>query len=195
MQMASIREGNQAAVIVIDMQNDVLSEAWERDGVISRTADLVGRARRDDVPVIFIQHEDDAMPAGSEAWKIVPELTPADGEPVIAKRYADSFEETTLEALLANLGVSHLVVAGAQTDFCIRNTTHRALAEGYDVTLVDDCHTTDDVRYGNVDISAEQLVNHTNLHLRSLTYPGRVSGTAPHHSVSFPTPAGRQEDS
>jgi nicotinamidase-related amidase len=195
MSMASIREGSTAALIVIDMQNDVLSKAWERDGVISRTASLIDRARGENVPVIFIQHEDDAMPAGSDDWKIVPELTPAEGDPVIAKRYADSFEETTLEAVLSDLGVAHLVVAGAQTDFCIRNTTHRALAEGYDVTLVEDCHTTDDALYGNVDISAEQLVNHTNLHLRSLTYPGRVSGVAPHHSVTFPKPAGRQEES
>lgn len=186
--MATIRDGNASALIVIDLQVGVVANAWERDVVIARTVALIGRAREEDVPVIFVQHQDDALPAGSEPWQLVAELGPRDDEPVIAKRYPDSFEETTLAATLADLDVSHLVIAGAQTDACIRFTTHRALAEGYDMTLVGDCHTTDDIQWGDVDVKARDVIAHTNLVYRFASYPGRVSGVAAHDAVSFTAP-------
>lgn len=191
--MATVRNGNTSALIIIDLQNGVVANAWERDAVIGRTAGLIDRAREEGVPVIFIQHEDEELAAGTDAWQIVPELTPREDERVIAKRHQDSFEETALEETLAGLGASHLVIAGAQTDACIRFTTHRALAEGYDMTLVGDCHTTDDLQWGDVDVKAKDVVAHTNLVFRFASYPNRVAGVSTHDTVSFTTPAGLQE--
>lgn len=191
--MATVREGNRAALVVIDMQNDVVAQAWQRDAVVGRIVSLADRARAEGVPVIHVQHHDSYMEQGSDGWRIVGELAPKEGEAIIAKQYPDAFEETSLEQTLAGLGVSHLVITGAQTDACIRSTTHRALAEGYDMTLVEDCHTTDDRGFDGVSISAEQLVVHTNLCMWSVTYPGRISGIAPHDAVSFTAPAGAQE--
>lgn len=188
--VATIREGNAAALVVIDVQKAVMDKAWQRDAVVSRIATLVDRARSEDVPVIFVQHQDEELTPGSDGWAFVDAFAPKDGEAVIAKRYPDSFEETELADTLERLDVSHLVIAGAQTDACIRVTTHRALAEGYDMTLVEDCHTTDDRMFDDVDVSAQQLVFHTNLCMWSLGYPGRVSGIAPHDAVSFTAPAG-----
>jgi nicotinamidase-related amidase len=190
--MATIRDGR-TALVVIDIQTDVVQDAWDREGVIGRTAALIDRARAEDVPVIYVQHHDAYMEQESNGWQFVEEIAPRAGEVVIAKEYPDAFEETDLEQTLADLGVSHLVVAGAQTDACIRSTTHRALAQGYDLTLVEDCHTTDDREFGGVTISARQLVSHTNLCMWAISYPGRVSGIAPHDAVSFTTPAGAQE--
>lgn len=189
--MATIRDGNASALIVIDLQYGVVANAWDRDAVIARTAALVGRAREEGVPVLFVQHQDEALEVGSEPWQLVPELAPREDEPVIAKRYQDAFEETTLGAALAALGATHLVIAGAQTDACIRFTTHRALAEGYDMTLVGDCHTTDDIAWGGVDVRAKDVIDHTNLVYGFASYPGRVAGVATHDTVSFTTPAGR----
>lgn len=186
--MTTVRTGENAALIVIDMQNDVLAAAWDRDGVISRTAALISRARGEGIPVVFVQHEDEYMAVGSDGWRIVPELTPADGEHIVAKRYPDSFEESGLEEALADLNVSHVLIAGAQTDACVRFTTHRALAEGYDVTLVGDCHTTDDRQHGDVDVKARDLIAHTNLVFQFASYPGRVATVAFHDAVSFTTP-------
>lgn len=185
--MAVIRDGNRPALVVIDMQNEVLANAWDREGVISRTATLVHRARSEGVPVIFIQHEDETMIAGSDGWQIVPGLSPITDDRLIAKHYPDAFEETRLEEMLDALGVTRLVIAGAQTDACIRATTHRALAGGYDMTLVEDCHTTDDRRFGKADLSAEQIVHHTNLCMQFVAYPGRVSNVVPHHAVLLAT--------
>jgi nicotinamidase-related amidase len=191
--MATVRDGNTTALIVIDLQNGVVANAWEREAVIARTQTLIDRAREDGVPVVFVQHEDEELAHGTDAWQLVPELAPRDDEPVIAKRHQDAFEDTALEETLAGLGVSHLVIAGAQTDACIRFTTHRALAEGYDMTLVGDCHTTDDLQWGDVDVKAKDVVAHTNLVFRFASYPDRVAGVATHDTISFTTPAGLQE--
>ena len=74
------------------------------------------------------------MPAQSDGWQFVPELKLADGEPVVHKTYADSFEATDLEEVLAGKGIGRLVVSGAQTDECIRSTLHGAIVRGYDAT-------------------------------------------------------------
>lgn len=188
--MAVIGNGDQTALVVIDLQNDVVAEAWDRDGVISRTSALIERAREENVPVIFVQHADEGLVAGSDAWQIVPELVPAEGEPVIHKHYPDSFEGTTLADTLAEIGASHLVVAGAQTDACIRFTTHRALAEGYDLTLVGDCHTTNDLDYAGVSVRAKDVIDHTNLVMHFAAYPDRVARVLTHDAVSFRLPEG-----
>jgi nicotinamidase-related amidase len=132
------------ALLVIDMQNNAVERAHDRDAVVANVADLVEQARREGVPVVWVQHSDDQLARGSEGWQIVSELTPDDAEPLVEKNYGDSFENTTLGAVLSGRGVGRLVVVGAQTDWCVRSTLHGALARGYDATLVSDAHTTED---------------------------------------------------
>ena len=136
--------GRNTALLVIDAQNDILAAAAGRDGVVANIGGLVAKARADGVPVIWIQHSDDGLPLGSAGWQLVPELPRQDGDPLVHKLYGDSFEATDLAEILAGRGVGRLVVAGAQTDACIRATIHGAFVRGYDVTLVSDAHTTDD---------------------------------------------------
>jgi hypothetical protein len=97
----------------------------------------------------------------------------------------DAFADTTLEATLARLGVSRLVIAGAQSDYCVVTTARRAAADGYDVTLVSDCHTTRDTEHDGVRISGEQQIAQTNRYLSGLLYPGRSGTVEPHDRVSF----------
>src|SRR3712207_4444983 len=132
------------ALMVIDVQNGVVGEAHERDAVVANISALVERARDEGVPVVWVQHSSEEMPEGSDAWEYVPELVRQEPEPVSHKTYGDSFEGTDLEDVLAGAGVGRLVVAGAQTDGCIRSTIRGAFARGYDVTLVGDAHTTED---------------------------------------------------
>src|SRR5690242_19022211 len=83
-------------------------------------------------------NHDRGLTRDSEGWQMVPELSPNAAEPRVDKSYGDSFEDTNLESVLAGLAVGRLVVAGAQTDMCIRSTLHGALARGYDALLVSD---------------------------------------------------------
>jgi nicotinamidase-related amidase len=134
--------------------------------------------------VVWVQHSDDQLASGSDEWQIVPELSPDAGEPLVAKSYGDSFEDATLESILAGLGVGRLVVVGAQTDACIRSTLHGALVRGYDATLVSDAHTTEDhTEWGAP--PPHQVIAHTNLYWTYETVPGRTAGTVETKDVDF----------
>ncbi|NNC78752.1 MAG: isochorismatase family protein [Acidimicrobiales bacterium] len=172
-----------SALLVIDVQNDVVVNAHRRDDVVGRIASLVARARAEDVPVIWVQHSDDELPADTPGWQIVPELPVAVGEPIIHKHHRDSFDGTSLATELERLGVDRLVITGSQTDFCVRWTLHGAQTRGYHTTLVTDAHTTDD---GDADIpTAAQLIEHTNRYWRTQSHGGHTADTAAAVDVTF----------
>ena len=127
--MTSLQDRPNTALMVIDMQLGVVSDAFEVERVIDNINKLVDRARAVAVPIIWVQHSDDELVEGSDSWQYVDELRRADDEPLVHKRYGDSFEETDLESILAERHVGRLVVTGAQTDACIRSTLHGALAD------------------------------------------------------------------
>lgn len=172
------------ALLVVDVQVGVVAGAYERDAVVANVGRLVERARREGVPVVWVQHSDEQLVRGSDEWRIVPELTPGDAEPLVEKGYGDAFEDTTLEAVLSGLGVGRLVVAGAQTDACIRSTLHGAFVRGYDATLVGDAHTTEDQTAWGAP-PPDQVIAHTNLYWSYQTAPGRTAGTVETEDVDF----------
>ena len=150
-------------------------------------ASLVEKARWERVPVVWVQHADEQLARGSDDWRLVPELAPSDAEPLVEKGYGDAFEDTTLETVLAGLGVGRLVVVGAQTDACIRSTLHGAFASGYDATLVSDAHTTEDQSAWGAP-PPDQVIAHTNLYWTYQTAPGRTAGTVMTKDVDFGMP-------
>ena len=129
--MTTLENRPNTALLVVDVQNGVVAEAHDRDAVVANVGSLVDKARREQVPVVWVQHFDEGLARGSEEWRIVPELTPDGAESLVEKSYGDSFEGTNLEAVLSGLGVGRLVVVGAETDACIRSTLHGAFAKLY----------------------------------------------------------------
>ena len=182
--MTTLTERPHTALLVIDVQNDVMAGAHDRDAVIANVAALVDRARDEKVPVVWVQHSDQGMPRGSDGWRYVPELAQDTSEPVVHKQYGDAFEDTDLEAVLAERKVGRLVVAGAQTDECIRSTLHGAIVRGYDATLVSDAHTTEDLTEWGAP-SPDKVIDHTNLYWGNHRAPGREAGTATTREVSL----------
>ena len=86
------RDRPNTALVVIDMQNDVVGNTYLRDEVIANINTLVGKARAERVPVIWVQHSNEEMAEGSDGWQYVPELQRLTGEPLVHKKYGDSFE-------------------------------------------------------------------------------------------------------
>jgi nicotinamidase-related amidase len=185
MTVTTLENRPNTALLVIDVQNAALERAHERDAVVANVGSLVEKARREGVPVIWIQHADEHLARESDAWQIVPELTPAGTEPRVEKSHGDSFEDTTLERVLSGLGVGRLVVVGAQTDWCVRSTLHGAFVRGYDTTLVSDAHTTEDQTPWGATSSPAQVIAHTNMYWSHETAPGRTAGTAKTENVDF----------
>ena len=178
--MTSLSDRPNTALVVVDMQNDVVGNAYLRDEVIANINTLVEKARSELVPVIWVQHSNEEMPEGSDGWQYVPELQRLTGEPLVHKKYGDSFEDTVLESELAERGVGRVIVTGAQTDACIRATLHGAFVRGYDTTLVSDAHTTEDFsEYGLPPV--DKVIAHTNMYWTWQGGPGRIAdviGTA-----------------
>ena len=174
--MTTLANRPKTALLVVDVQNDVVAGAYDADRVVATIAALVGSARASGVAVIWVQHADADLPTGSHGWRIVPELVPLDAEPLVAKKYGDSFEDTTLEATLADMAIGRLVVVGAQTDQCVRSTIHGGFARGYDVTLIADAHTTEDLSAWGAP-PPEQVIAHTNLYWAHQSAPGRTAQT------------------
>jgi len=184
--MTTLENRPNTALIVIDVQVGVVDGAHERDSVVANVDTLVEKARREDVPVVWIQHSDADLERGSDEWRIIPELSPGEAEPLVEKNYGDSFEDTTLETVLSGLGVGRLIVVGAQTDACVRSTLHGALARGYDATLVSDAHTTEDQTAWGAP-PPDQVIAHTNLYWTYQEAPGRTAGTVETKDVEFVT--------
>jgi nicotinamidase-related amidase len=182
--MTTLQNRPNTAVIVVDVQNGVVEAAHERDAVVANVGRVVEQARQEQVPVVWVQHSSEHLAKGSEPRQIVPELTPSEDEPLIDKNYGDSFEDTTLETVLAGLGVGRLVVVGAQTDMCIRSTLHGAFARGYDATLVSDAHTTEDLTTWGAP-TPDKVIAHTNLYWADQKAPGRTAGTVETQAVDF----------
>ena len=182
--MTTLNDRPNTALLVIDVQNGVMASSINRDSVIANIKSLVDRARAEDVPVVWIQHNDRGLPRDSEVWEYVPELKRKDAEPLVHKSYGDSFEGTDLETRLAELGVGRLIVTGAQTDMCIRSTIHGGFARGYDVTLVADAHTTEDLSEWGAP-PPDKVIDHTNMYWGDQSAPGKKAGTVKTAEVNF----------
>ncbi len=182
--MSSLADRPNTALIVIDVQKGVVANAHQRDEVIGNISDVVDKARAADVPVIWVQHSSENLPQGSDEWQYVDELQRTGSEPVVHKRYADSFEDTELESELASRGVGRLVVTGAQTDECVRSTLHGAVTRGYDTILVGDAHTTEDLSEWGAP-TPDKVISHTNMYWSGHSAPGRTAAVVDTADLSF----------
>ncbi|MGE9808597.1 MULTISPECIES: isochorismatase family protein [unclassified Janibacter] len=182
--MTTLENRPNTALLIIDMQRGVIDGHPTRDETVAKVEGLVDKARALDVPVVWVQHSSDHLAKGSESWEYAPELTATENEPVVHKLYGDAFEATDLEAVLADRGVGRVVVAGAQTDACVRSTLHGAFVRGYDTTLVADAHMTCDLtEYGAP--SPALVVAHTNLYWENQSAPGRTAAVVKADEVDF----------
>ena len=192
--MATVREGNKAVLIVVDVQVGVVSDAWDANRIVGNVARTVDRARNQGVPVIWVQHSDKDLVHGSPEWQWVPELIPHERESLIHKHFESSFEQTALEEELAKAGATHIALAGAATNWCIRATAYAALERGYDLTLISNAHTTRTMELdGGVKIDAASVIADLNVAMTWLNYPGRRNGTAKAEEIDFLVPAGAKQ--
>ncbi len=182
--MTTLHNRTATALLIIDVQVGVVGAAYHREAVITNIQRLLTAARAAGTPVIWVQHSEEQMPIGGDAWQYVPELVCLEGEPLVHKLYGDSFEATNLEEVFAAEKVGHLVVVGAQTDACIRSTIHGAFTRGYDVTLVSDAHTTEDMTEWGAP-PPDVIIKHTNMYWGFQSAPGRTARVVTTAEVAF----------
>jgi len=182
--MTFAADRSNSALLVVDVQNGVVEGAYKRDEVITNIESAVAKARNADVPVVWVQHSDEELVIDSVEWQLVSELIPINGEPMVRKTFRSSFEATNLEEILSGLDVGHVIICGAQTNNCIRHTSHDALAKGYNVTLIADAHTTTGYEWGGHVVSAQAVVEEQNDNFNE-QLPGRGGRAIPLAQLSL----------
>ena len=183
--MSTFTDRNNSALLVIDVQVGVMAEAFERDSKIANMAKAIDKARAEGVPVIWVQHSDEELVLESAEWEIVSELSPLPSEPKVRKTFRSSFVETNLEDVLSSLGVSHVFICGAETNNCVRHTSHTALERGYDLTLISDAHTTTGFEWNGYIVDAARVIDEQNTNFMGYSLPGRTARAVPVTELSF----------
>jgi nicotinamidase-related amidase len=158
---------NTAAVIVIDLQSGMfdgsqLPPIRNADTLIQRSRSVIEWARRSGRPVAFIRHDaaaGEALEPNTSGWHILPALARAEDEPIFSKRVANAFSQPALVDWLARLGVTKVILVGAQTDECVTATVNGARSRGLAVTVVGDAHSTWDIG----DETADQIIARHNI--------------------------------
>lgn len=187
--MTIVRADDQVALLVVDVQVGVMRHTWDAERIIQNICIAVQKARGAGVPIIWIQHSENEMTDDSPAWQIVPELSPVQGDIHIHKHYNSAFEQTSLQETLTQLGITHIVLVGAATSWCIRATAYAALERGYNLTLIKDAHTTETLELENgIQIQAAQIIDELNIAMTWLNYPGRTNNTASIADLDFAVP-------
>jgi nicotinamidase-related amidase len=176
---------NKTALVIIDVQMALFDEAYEEDRqILERIGGLIARAHAAGGSVIFVQHNGwsgHPLEPGAPGFPIHPAVAPAAGDLVIQKRASDSFYDTTLQRELDERGITHLVIVGAQTEFCVDTTCRRAASLGYGVTLVADGHLTGD----RAPLTWEQIVAYHNTILPQLVTPNEPIKVQPAAEIAF----------
>ena len=161
----------QTALLVIDVQPGLFDEAYkEEKAVLDCLVGLLGRARAQHIPIVYIQHSGGPghpLEVETADWQIHPKIAPHPADIVLRKQASDAFYETPLHEKLQALGITRVVVTGAQTELCVDATCRRAISLNYDVCLVADGHTTGD----NGILTIAQIVAHHNHLLAQLAHP------------------------
>ncbi len=187
--MTTLDNRPNTALLVVDVQNGVVDGAHERDAVVANIASLVEQGAARTGPRGVGAAPQRRARAGKRRLADRPRAGPGEAEPLVEKKYGDSFEDTDPGERAGGPRRRALVVVGAQTDACVRSTLHGAFARGYDATLVSDAHTTEDMtQYGAP--PPDKVIAHTNLYWKYQTAPGRTAGTVATSDVtSTPAPS------
>jgi nicotinamidase-related amidase len=139
------------ALIVVDMQNDFVSEGGslrvpDATATVPAIQRLIGLARRHGLRLIYTQdtHRDgdpewriwpEHAREDSWGWQIVDALAPEPGDTVITKVRYDAFYGTPLDHLLRLWGIEALVICGTVANICVHYTAASAALRWYQVII------------------------------------------------------------
>lgn len=174
------------ALLVIDVQIGIIDHfpSYNKDQVLANINDLLTKARAARVPVVYVRHDGGKghpLEANTTGWPIHQRVAPVDSEPIVEKQSCSSFYETPLQAMLDKAGISHLIVTGCMTEYCVDTACRHATTLGFDVTLVSDGHTTID----NELLKAEQIIAHHNHALHGFSSGKNAVTVKPASEIDF----------
>lgn len=140
------------AVLVIDVQRAFFEQEtlpYDAAATLDNINHVTEWARTMGYPVVYVQHQNAQLTAGSDAWNLASALQVNTNDQFVQKATPDAFQNTILKPLLDQHNINKLVVCGYATEFCVDTTVRRAAELGYNVDLVADAHTTANKAHSN----------------------------------------------
>ncbi|WP_392560329.1 cysteine hydrolase family protein [Orbus mooreae] len=157
------------ALLIIDVQQGLFGPTpmpYNALTVVNNINILIAKARTKNIPIIFIQHEDaQELRYLSDNWQLYSLINASSNDYVVRKTTPDSFNHTELSKIMQKLNITHCVICGYATEFCIDTSTRQAAVLNYAVTLVNDAHTTHDKNH----LDAAKIIQHHTISLSSMT--------------------------
>lgn len=141
---------------------------YDTSGVIERINKLSDYFRTNNNKVIFVRHDgtkENIFLPNTPDWEFLPELIINPNDFIVSKSANDSFYHTDLQDILTENSITKLFVTGCATDFCVDATVKSAVSKDYEVTVVEDAHTTADRPH----LSAPKVIEHYNWIWREMT--------------------------
>ena len=139
-------------LLVVDMQKALTEdeELYDAEAFMDRNIRLIDAARKNNVEVIFVQHdagEGSGFSAGDEGYEIDPRVAPKEGEKVFVKTINSCFGNKDFKAYMEQQEDKRLMVIGLQTNYCIDATVKSAFERGFDVIVPEGTNSTFDNDY------------------------------------------------
>ncbi|RLL45470.1 cysteine hydrolase [Oceanobacillus piezotolerans] len=150
-------------LLVIDAQQELLdgnqevSPIYNKEQLIRNINKVIDKASQKGVPIAFVRDLDVAEGEGS-GFQIHSEIHVPVEARIFDKSATNSFYKTGLLEYLKSQHIEHIVMMGCETQHCMDSAVRTATISGFDVTLVEDGHST----LGNDVLSAEQIIKHHN---------------------------------
>jgi len=148
------------ALVIVDVQQGMFTmpqKLYRADETVERLGNVLQRARQNGVPIFHVRHEEpNGFERNAPGWFHHPVVAPREGETIIDKRRSSAFHDTDFHAHLQAAGIDHLVICGAQTQYCVESTIRNAVTLGYRLTAIEDAHTTFDTEI----LTAPQIIAH-----------------------------------
>ncbi|MFI8291440.1 isochorismatase family protein [Streptomyces sp. NPDC085614] len=150
-----------STVVMIDFQNTYRTGVMALEGAeeaLAAGARLLAAARAVGAPVVHVVNDGGTgtpYDVSAEIGAIVPEVAPAEGEPVVVKEFPDAFHRTDLEKILRDRGAGpDLVLAGFMTHLCVTFTAQGAFQLGFRPTVVAEATATRSLAAPDGDVMA-----------------------------------------
>lgn len=147
------------ALLIIDLQRGLTSfesQLFRLPEVLNAVNQRIIEYRNHDLPIIFIQHDDEDLVLNSDNWQLFDDLDARETDFYVGKTHANSFYQTRLKELLDKLAVTDLEFCGAQTEYCVDTTIRMAHGLGYACSMKRGLSTT----LNNDVLGAKTIISH-----------------------------------
>lgn len=145
-------------LLVVDTQKGITdNRLYEFEKIKSNIKLIIEEARKNDVEVLFVQHDDGpgtGFSKGDKDYEIYDEFAPINNEKVFCKSVNSAFHKSTgLLEYLQEKEEKKIMIVGLQTDYCIDATIKSGFEHGFEMIVPAYTNSTFDNRFFSKEVA------------------------------------------